>query len=199
MYLQNRTINQNRDFEADTSITAGRNVTNLSANDHTKHVSIGDFIIEAGSNVNFYGGNAIILKPGFRVTSGSQFRAFIEEPFDEFPVFKIEGNSFDLSSNNNIIIDSNVLANKQLIENEDKTQSISVYPNPTNGMLYIYNETYNITKVEVYSYNGALLLIKNLKSPKFVIDLKSQPDGIYLLKISYGKNNSIITKKIVKQ
>jgi hypothetical protein len=151
--------------------------------------------IESDANVNFKAGNAIIFKPGFRATSGSEFRAFIDAPFNEFPVFNIEGNSLDINSKNNV--DSNEFGNNQLIENDDNTQSISVYPNPTNGMLYIYNETYNVTKIEVYSYNGVMVLNQSLKSSKFVIDLKSQPDGIYLLKISYGEN--YVTKKIIKQ
>ncbi|MEA1874025.1 MAG: T9SS type A sorting domain-containing protein [Bacteroidota bacterium] len=183
-------------YQKNETVTDGEQINLFAYNNIIAAGSGSNYKINSGANVNFKAGNAIILKPGFRTISGSKFRAFIEEPFD-FPVFKIEGNFLDLYSKNNI--NSNKFKNIQLIENDDKTQSISVYPNPTNGILYIYNETHNITKVEVYSYNGVLLLNKNLKSPKFVIDLKSQPDGIYLLKIIYGKNNNIVTKKIIKQ
>jgi hypothetical protein len=74
----------------------------------------------------------------------------------------------------------------------DDSNSIVVYPNPVENILYIKgnSETYNI---EVYSLLGQLVTTAANVSE---IDISFINDGIYLIKIS--TINSTITKQIIK-
>lgn len=78
-----------------------------------------------------------------------------------------------------------------VIENE--LSEVLVYPNPTNGRLYIYGFN-NKPNAEVYSVDGKLL--KRYTSIDNYIDLKLAP-GMYLLKLS-SNNGSMVKKVIIK-
>ncbi|XOV94734.1 MAG: T9SS type A sorting domain-containing protein [Bacteroidota bacterium] len=65
---------------------------------------------------------------------------------------------------------------------------VSIYPNPTNGKIYISN----FEEAALYSLSGKLLE-KFKATPQ--IDLSSYPNGIYLLKV-YNRESSV-TKKII--
>lgn len=71
-------------------------------------------------------------------------------------------------------------------------QSLTLYPNPTNGIVNIPNE--NVTKVLVYDASGKQL--KELKSqPR--LNLSDLPKGIYVLKLFSGQeiqNYKVILK-----
>ena len=76
---------------------------------------------------------------------------------------------------------------------EDDFSEVLVYPNPTNGRLYVYgfNDKPN---AEVYSIDGKLL--KHYKSIDNYIDLDLAP-GLYLMKFT-SNNRSMIKKIIIK-
>ncbi|WP_299113110.1 endonuclease [uncultured Winogradskyella sp.] len=76
---------------------------------------------------------------------------------------------------------------------EDEFSEVLVYPNPTNGRLYVYgfNDKPN---AEVYSIDGKLL--KHYKSIDDYIDLDLAP-GLYLMKFT-SNNRSMIKKIIIK-
>ena len=92
MYLQNKIINQNRDFEAKTSINIGfgndwtplqsdiyylnNNSWNYSHN-HIKNIDNGNVIVKSGTNLNIKAGNSITLFPGFETEPGATFVAEI--------------------------------------------------------------------------------------------------------------------------
>jgi len=67
-YLQNRTITNNRDFEAATSITAGENVRSFSGQYNGE---VGKFIIESGKTT--FSAVETILEGGFEVKKGDEF------------------------------------------------------------------------------------------------------------------------------
>jgi len=68
----------------------------------------------------------------------------------------------------------------------------TIYPNPTNGLINIDSERFS--SVEVYSINGAFIL----KSTSKKFDIRSQPAGVYVLKI-LSDDNQFIYKRIVKE
>jgi|GEM_PF-2974248 len=84
MYLQDRIIVNNRDFQSKIKLEAGNNVTFLedeidedSGELHTKHIKQGEVRIKSGTTVNFTAGEAIDLKDGFTVENGADFTASI--------------------------------------------------------------------------------------------------------------------------
>jgi surface protein len=84
--------------------------------------------------------------------------------------------------------------NKTLsIDNPKKQLDISIYPNPTSGMVYIEG---NFTRLKVYDLLGKRLINKFITNPKHVIDLRHLENGVYILQLSDGVKLS--TKKIIK-
>ncbi len=71
----------------------------------------------------------------------------------------------------------------------DEFDNPSVYPNPTNGLIYI---DYEITNVEIYNIVGQL--VKETKEN--VIDLSEQEAGTYILNVITP--SGVVTKQIIK-
>jgi hypothetical protein len=67
-----------------------------------------------------------------------------------------------------------------------------VFPNPTQGLLYLLGG--NLNYAELYALNGALVH----RGEKSTLDISSQPNGLYLL-ILHTKDGKSITKKIFKE
>jgi hypothetical protein len=70
--------------------------------------------------------------------------------------------------------------------------TISVYPNPTSGLLNITNQEQNILLISIYNLSG----IKLFESEHTTFDISHFPSGIYIVKII--TEQGIIMKKIVK-
>lgn len=68
-------------------------------------------------------------------------------------------------------------------------KSFQVFPNPTTGLIQVSGE--NITGIQIYNQSGNL--IGNASS--LSIDLGTQPEGIYFLRINSDK--AVVTKKVV--
>lgn len=62
--------------------------------------------------------------------------------------------------------------------NEPDNHTITVYPNPTSGIVKIASD--DVTRIDVYSVNGKL--VKSV-SKQSVIDLSSLPSGVYTLRV----------------
>jgi hypothetical protein len=71
----------------------------------------------------------------------------------------------------------------------DEFGNPSIYPNPTNGLIYI---DYEMTNVEIYNIVGQL--VKETKEN--MIDLSEQEAGTYILKVITP--SGVVTKQIVK-
>ena len=76
------------------------------------------------------------------------------------------------------------------VEEIQNEETVSIYPNPTYGMVNI--DGYEIIEVKVYNVLGQL--VKETKEN--VIDLSAQEAGIYILKVITP--SGVITKQIVK-
>lgn len=75
MYIQNKTISNDRDFEANNSISFGREVASNNLPD--KIIEVGDVKITNGAKVNVHAVNSITLGPGFSVDKGCEFSATV--------------------------------------------------------------------------------------------------------------------------
>ena len=75
-------------------------------------------------------------------------------------------------------------------------EEISIYPNPTNGIVNI-NTDNNIERVIISDISGKIIKQINPKSNKLYLNLNNQKNGIYI--ISIITNNTVITKQIIKK
>jgi trimeric autotransporter adhesin len=78
---------------------------------------------------------------------------------------------------------------------EFNPDQISIYPNPVTEILYIKNTSGGI--IEVFDLNGSLLKQFDTQSGTASVDLRSMPQGIYMVKVK--SSNSTIVKKIIKR
>lgn len=79
-------------------------------------------------------------------------------------------------------------------------KSISIYPNPTDGLLKISIsgwETTDKCKFTVYSLKGSLIQEISVMSSITEIDLGNETNGVYLLNIELNESKS--TWKIIKK
>lgn len=76
---------------------------------------------------------------------------------------------------------------------DNERSKISVYPNPTNGRLYI-SGLHNVDRVEVFSVEGKRLMYFNTVTNYIDIDIAS---GLYLVKLI--SNNHSVIKKVIKE
>ncbi len=128
-----------------------------------------------------------ILTQGDMPSSNNVFRA-LRLPYD-YPAFT----GRNLTAGNPIELNPD-LSNCTLLSIQDfDTKKTEVYPNPTNGMVYIQS-TSSIDKIEVYDALGKLVASKLLTNQ---INFESMSTGIYIMKIYSNKN--IINKRVIKQ
>lgn len=86
------------------------------------------------------------------------------------------------------------------IINSTIASGISIYPNPTNGVLNISfaTELAGSTSVEVYDAIGKLVIKDTLSNDTNTINLSKLEDGMYVFKI-INNNKAIKVGKVVKQ
>ncbi len=82
---------------------------------------------------------------------------------------------------------------------EIENNTISIYPNPTNGLLNvsIINKTSDMNLIEIYDSMGKLVVKENLVNDLSSINVNHLSNGIYFIKIKTDKE--FITKRIIKQ
>ena len=81
---------------------------------------------------------------------------------------------------------------KTITKNAD---DIDIYPNPTNGLLYI-NTAASAATMEVYNIMGQSIMSKTLVNGTNTIDIGNLNNGIYSIQII--QNNTLTISKIVK-
>jgi hypothetical protein len=74
--------------------------------------------------------------------------------------------------------------------------NISVYPNPTSGLLEIDAADKRI-RIEIFMTDGKKILSTSVFDTRHVIDISSQPAGIYFLK-AIGEDRLVTVTKIIK-
>ncbi|OQA97451.1 MAG: hypothetical protein BWY22_01295 [Bacteroidetes bacterium ADurb.Bin217] len=73
-----------------------------------------------------------------------------------------------------------------------------VYPNPTNGIFTIELQNNNGLEYEIYNLNGSCIMKGKFLEIKNQIDISSNKNGIYILKIKNSEINHTETLKIIK-
>lgn len=77
---------------------------------------------------------------------------------------------------------------------EFDTNTITISPNPTNGVLKIKGLN-QPTEIKIFDFLGRLVYLKQLSSKDYAIDLSQNSKGIYMLQ--FTSETSKLTKKII--
>ncbi len=185
MYLQNRVINKNRDFEASISITAGYDVQPLSFSYNYYYPELYKYIkkrrvtIQQGAKVQMEAGNSITLSPGFRVKAGCEFSAKIvpqdptirkKEHLPPVPTIKGERyicqNSIYQTNEGSLFTEWTLRGNEIEIEQQSSVFEIE--------------NTLPVGQYTLYCFNG-----ESLSSKVVIIPSREQCNQLESLKSSY--------------
>lgn len=74
---------------------------------------------------------------------------------------------------------------------------VSVFPNPTSGIIKINSKDLKIKNVEIIELTGKIVQQLSPDNSEFTIDISNFENGIYIMKIQ--TENKIITTKIIKK
>ena len=78
---------------------------------------------------------------------------------------------------------------------EHSAENVNVFPNPSNGMVYICAESQQVQELQVFDLSGRMLLQKSIGEKEFSIDLSGYNAGTYILRLT--TSNSAETNKII--
>ena len=76
--------------------------------------------------------------------------------------------------------------------------SLTLYPNPTTGILKIQSTERSLNKVQVFDLFGKLLMEQSLNDLSGSISLSHLASGVYVVK-AFAENQTVVTRKVVKQ
>lgn len=129
-----------------------------------------------GTDITLKAGNSIVISPNAHIKNGSTFRAHIGPC--------TEPNTGKNSSKKSAKVNLN---------------NVSIYPNPTSGIVNIEVSNSSITEITLNSIDGKLVHFKKTPNVNYYsLDLSSYEKGIYLLNLK-TLEGEFITKKIIKQ
>ena len=174
-------------------------------------------IIKYGASITFIAGESIKLHPGFKVEPGGHFVAKIgsKELYNEVKDSlekQLSYNDSCLVSNSTKVkndqshytysTDTNIKY-KNLLDSENniadlKNENFNIYPNPHPGIfnIEIYDEEFSVFSLQVINMMGnTVYQKKSIPAGKTKINIKSQPKGIYFLKVQIGEK--VYTEKVV--
>ncbi len=81
--------------------------------------------------------------------------------------------------------------------NVEKELAFNIYPNPTDGVVFIKSKQLDNATVSVYGINGSVLLQKSISGVSSEINLSDLASGIYILQVEV--EGGVFTKRIVKK
>lgn len=79
---------------------------------------------------------------------------------------------------------------------EHNEENIKVFPNPSNGTVYVCAESEPVLEMQVFDLFGRMLLNNSVGKKEFSVNLSGYNAGIYMLRLVTG--NGVKTSRIVK-
>ena len=79
---------------------------------------------------------------------------------------------------------------------EHNEENIKVFPNPSNGTVYVCTESEPVLELQVFDLFGRMLLNESVGKKEFSVDLSGYNAGIYMLRLVTAKG--VKTSRIVK-
>jgi hypothetical protein len=153
----------------------------------------GDVSLISGSSANFRAGDYVSLEPGFLADYGSNFLGVIS------PCTSATNCNYNSTCADNLVRLAQVNFPSVVIKDSSFTAAtdIKVYPNPTNGKLFVDLIPAKDISVTVTNLMGIPLFHEeyhNILYETKEIDLSKLPDGIYI--ISINRDGILKTKTI---
>ena len=159
------------------------------------------FNVGSGTNCVMVSAREIVLKPGFNSFNGSNFTA------------RIDASSFNSRTSQDLAAKGKRQGweDPELIEDDNQSVDLTVYPNPSTGQVtvslpmmesspYYDPETDDVFQLNVYNTNGQLIRSSVLSEvSQFELDLSTQPQGYYLIKVTSGLTGTSFTKRLALQ
>jgi hypothetical protein len=139
------------------------------------------------------------LLSAFGLTQGQTTRLYdyyFYRPQTHNYMFRIACNN-NFSSVNTALWDSELPFNSS-IQNNKIPVSITIFPNPTNGIMTIETGDYEVKNIELSDMSGKIIIHCNISesSRSYVIGLTEFQNGIYFLKVE--TEAGIFVEKIIK-
>lgn len=78
-------------------------------------------------------------------------------------------------------------------------RDICIYPNPTEGQLTVEITGDGACRFDIYNISGQQVLTTNSGPGRVVLDISSQPKGLYILCVTTENHGDSSTWKIVKK
>ena len=110
------------------------------------------------------------------------------------------GGAIKDSNNNNYYLNTNEVftIGPLNVKNHTSDVNISLFPNPTNGIITIHNASSNLQEIKVVNIIGETVMeLKNLHSSDITLDLSKLIRGTYYIR--FISANSVTTKMVVLQ
>jgi hypothetical protein len=104
--------------------------------------------------------------------------------------------SYGFNSNHAIIIGIRGPELPSTIE-EHRMGNIQVFPNPSNGSVYVRTEQQPVSDMQVFDMSGRMLFHKSVGEKEFSFDLSGYKAGIYILRLVTSEG--VETSKIIKK
>lgn len=145
------------------------------------------------ANVDYQTYGDIILKSGFSISDGAKFTAKILACRASNTNGSLRSADIDLEYDN-----EEYEINPEITDVDDvisETEKISIYPNPTDGILNISVSNGSIDNIVVTDITGNELMNQAVDADQAEIDLSAYNKGLYLVKIL--TENDSYTKKVV--
>ncbi|MES2566837.1 MAG: SBBP repeat-containing protein [Bacteroidota bacterium] len=84
------------------------------------------------------------------------------------------------------------------IHQVDILNELTLFPNPSSGILFINLNNNSFAEIAITNILGELIYKTTTKTQQTEIDLRTEPIGIYLIKMT-DENKNVTSKKIIKQ
>lgn len=78
-------------------------------------------------------------------------------------------------------------------------RDIRIYPNPTKGQLTVEVTGEGTCQFDIYNISGQQVLTTQSSSIRVSLDISSQPNGLYILRITTGEGGHSTAWKIIKK
>ena len=104
----------------------------------------------------------------------------------------------DLGEEYGLVSYSPILTENHWTVEETMTENVSIYPNPTNGLVTLRMDQVQGFDYEIYNLQGQQLLKGHSKGSETIIDLSAYPAGLYVVSIIHDSSNIPVIRKIIR-